>query len=416
LSDEQTAVACVDPRELELFSNDPRIHVIDHHNPSKQSGPFDTVFTIKLIEYVSDIPQSFSRIRASLDPNGRMVVFTFSRLWQPLVRLLTLMRLRTGHEIENWVPPSDLINFLELADFEMVTKSSHVLVPFEIPIISRVLNRWVAPLPLFRSLCFVTAITARPRVEPHLGEAASVSIVIAARNEAGHIPELLDRIPHIAPKQEVILVEGGSEDNTWEVIEGEIARRQGRDPHLSYRLLRQPGKGKADAIRHGFEHSSGDILVILDADISVPPEELGKFTDALVRGHCRFANGSRLVYSMEKDAMRFLNLLGNRFFGSLFTFLIGQPIRDTLCGTKAMWKTDYERIVANRDYFGDFDPFGDFDLLFGAARLGIRIRDVPIHYKARSYGSTNISRFRHGFLLFRMSGIAARKIRFPQTA
>ncbi|MFM7890541.1 MAG: glycosyltransferase family 2 protein, partial [Actinomycetota bacterium] len=238
----------------------------------------------------------------------------------------------------------------------------------------------------------------------------SVSIVIAARNEAGNIEPLVRRIPQLAARQEVVFVEGGSSDDTWGAIQRVIA--QPSSSGTTIKAFKQQGKGKGDAVRLGFSESSGDILIILDADISVPPEELTRFIDLLRQNSCEFANGSRLVYPMEKQAMQFLNLIGNRLFGVAFTFLLGQPVRDTLCGTKALWATDYHRIANQRSYFGDFDPFGDFDLLFGAARLHLKIRDVPVHYKERVYGSTNISRFRHGVLLLRMTLVAARKLRF----
>jgi glycosyltransferase involved in cell wall biosynthesis len=280
-------------------------------------------------------------------------------------------------------------------------------------VLSHLVNRWIAPLPLFRSLCLVTITTARPVPATHELEGdPSISVVIAARNESGNIAPLLDRIPVMASRQEVILVEGGSSDDTWDTIQHEVARRQGPQAPFAIIAAQQPGKGKADAVREGFKHATGDILIILDADISVPPEELPRFIDLLRSGTCEFANGSRLVYPMDDEAMRFLNLVGNRLFGMLFSYLLGQPIRDTLCGTKALWASDYRRIEQGRSYFGDFDPFGDFDLLFGAARLGLRIRDVPVHYKERVYGSTNISRFRHGLLLLKMSAIAARRLRF----
>jgi glycosyltransferase involved in cell wall biosynthesis len=237
-----------------------------------------------------------------------------------------------------------------------------------------------------------------------------VSIIIAARNEAGNIEPLVRRIPRLAARQEVVFVEGGSSDDTWGAIQRVIADNQSATTTI--KAYKQTGKGKGDAVRLGFAQASGDILIILDADISVPPEELTRFIDLLRRNACEFANGSRLVYPMEKQAMQFLNLIGNRLFGVAFTFLLGQPVRDTLCGTKALWASDYRRIAAQRSYFGDFDPFGDFDLLFGAARLHLKIRDVPVHYKERVYGSTNISRFRHGVLLLRMTWVAARKLRF----
>jgi len=92
--------------------------------------------------------------------------------------------------------------------------------------------------------------------------------------------------------------------------------------------------------------------------------------------------------------MRFFNKLGNVAFSQLFTYLLQQPIKDTLCGTKVLWRKDYERIAAARSYFGDFDPFGDFDLIFGAARLGLKIAELPVRYRDRSYGETNIQRWK----------------------
>jgi glycosyltransferase involved in cell wall biosynthesis len=236
-----------------------------------------------------------------------------------------------------------------------------------------------------------------------------VSVIVPARNEAGNIRPLLERIPKLGEKTEVIFVEGNSTDDTWDVVQKTVAEYAG--PH-TVSCCKQAGRGKGDAVRLGFSKATGDILMILDADISVPPEELPRFVDLLARQQCEFANGSRLVYPMEKQAMQFLNMLANKAFGWLFTYLLGQRLRDTLCGTKVLRRDDYEKIAAHRAYFGDFDPFGDFDLLFGAARLNLKITDVPVHYKQRTYGSTNISRFRHGLLLLRMCAFAARKIKF----
>ena len=165
-------------------------------------------------------------------------------------------------------------------------------------------------------------------------------------------------------------------------------------------------------MRLGVAAARGDILLILDSDMGVAPADVPKFVDALVRGKAEFVNGSRMVYPMEGRAMRFANLIANKSFAMLFAWLLGQPVRDTLCGTKALYRADYERIAANRSYFGDFDPFGDFDLLFGAARLNLRIVDLAVRYHERRYGETNISRWRHGWLLLRMSLFAARKLKF----
>lgn len=370
----------------------------------------DYVVLSMVLDEVYDAQPVLELVHEWCEPETRVVVVTYSRLWRPLLRVAEFLRLKVRKPYENYLPRQEVSNLLELSGFEITKEQDGILIPVWIPLLSRLVNRWLAPLPLLRALCLVRVTVARP-MRLRLGGVDSVSIVIAARNEAGHIRELVDRIPRLAPRQEIVFVEGGSTDDTWDRIQDEVARPPRRDGE-SVIALRQTGKGKGDAVRAGFAAASGDVLLILDADISVPPEELPRFVEALGSDACEFANGSRLVYPMESGAMRFLNMLGNKFFGVLFTYLLGQPVRDTLCGTKVLWKTDYERIAANRARLGEFDPFGDFDLLFGASALGLRIRDIPVHYKERTYGETNISRFRHGLMLIRMASVAAARIKF----
>ena len=279
----------------------------------------------------------------------------------------------------------------------------------EIPLVASVANRYLVRFWPFKYLALTNFIVAQSRiVEPTVGRRPIVSVIVPARNEAGNIAEIFERTPEMGSKTELIFVEGHSTDATLNEIEAEMAR----NPNKLCRLFRQKETGKGDAVRTGFANARGDILIILDADLTVPPEVLPRFLEVLCSGKGEFANGVRLVYPMEKHAMRFFNLLGNKFFSVAFSWLLGQPIKDTLCGTKALWKSDYERIAANRHYFGDFDPFGDFDLLFGAAKLNLRIVEIPIRYGNRKYGKTNIRRWSHGWPLLRMVFFAARKIKF----
>jgi glycosyltransferase involved in cell wall biosynthesis len=235
-----------------------------------------------------------------------------------------------------------------------------------------------------------------------------VSVIVAARNEEGNITNIFKRTPDMGGGTELIFVEGGSRDNTFEAIKKEIRT----NPEKRAFAYQQTGKGKGDAVRLGFSKATGDILMILDADMTVSPENLPLFYNALVSGKGEFINGVRLVYPMENEAMRFWNLVGNKFFSLAFSWLLGQTIKDTLCGTKVLTKKNYEKIAANRAYFGEFDPFGDFDLIFGAAKQNLKIVDLPIRYRDRNYGDTNISRWRHGVILLRMTIFAALKIKF----
>ncbi|HZL44959.1 MAG TPA: glycosyltransferase family 2 protein, partial [Opitutaceae bacterium] len=286
-----------------------------------------------------------------------------------------------------------------------IKTQSRLLWPVATPLLAALLNRWIAPL--LPPLCLSIFTVARPRpAAPPL--ACRVSIVVPARNEAGNIEAAVRRTPEMGAGTELIFVEGHSRDQTWE----EILRVKAACPERRIKLLQQTGRGKGNAVREGFAAAEGDILMILDADLTTPPESLPKFYEAVASGRCDFANGSRLVYPLEKQAMQFLNLCANKVFGVLFSWLLDQPVKDTLCGTKALRRADYGRLAANRQYFGDFDPFGDFDLLFGADKLNLKIHDIPIRYRNRTYGQTNIRRWRHGWLLLRMVLFAARKLKF----
>ena len=299
------------------------------------------------------------------------------------------------------------MNLLRLAEWEPISIQHRILFPFYLGGLGQVINRALTPiLPLFCLSVFVVARPLRP-VEQQVRH-LSVSVIIPARNEAGNIAAAVERIPTMGTGTELIFVEGHSRDDTW----SQIQRTAAEHPHLSIKILRQTGKGKGDAVRAGFAAATGDILMILDADLTMPPEELPKFYEVIASGKAEFANGVRLVYPMDEKAMQFLNLCANKTFGLIFTWLLGQPVKDTLCGTKALSRAHYEKIAANRAYFGDFDPFGDFDLLFGAAKLNLKIADIPIRYRQRTYGETNIQRWRHGWLLLRMVIFAARKLKF----
>lgn len=388
-----------------------RFHTARAEDVAQLGETFDYIILSQVLDEIYDLRALFQALQSACHSRTRVIVVIHSRLWQPVLRLMEWCRLKTPTPERNWLPHDEIIHLLGLCDFQTVRMFSMTIAPLYIPLVSAVLNKVVAQVPGFRWLGLNDVIIARSTQANVLAtdRPRGVSIVIPARNEAGHIQQLLDRMPMLAPQQEVIFVEGQSKDDTWDAIQR--AAENYRGP-MTIKTMRQDGKGKGDAVRKGFLNASHDVLMILDADISVPPEELGAFYEALIRGQGEFINGSRMVYLMDKQAMRFLNLLGNKVFGWLFTYLLSQRFRDTLCGTKVLTRRDYERIVANRSYFGEFDPFGDFDLLFGAAKANLKIIDIPVHYKARVYGETNISRFQHGWMLLKMCILAARKLKF----
>ncbi len=314
--------------------------------------------------------------------------------------------LKTSQPIQNWLSPADVENLLYLSGFEVIKKGNKLLLPFWIPLVSSFFNKFIANLPLLSRLGLVHYVVAR--LQPQRERDCSVSIIVPARNEKGNIENAVVRLPSFGSSQEIIFIEGHSKDSTPEEIHRVIDKYS---PRRHIRHAVQGGVGKGDAVRLGFEMARGEILMILDADLTVAPEDLPKFYNALISGKGEFINGSRLVYPLEKESMRIFNIIGNKFFSTMFSWILGQRIKDTLCGTKVLFKKDYQRIAANRSYFGDFDPFGDFDLLFGAAQLNLKIVEIPIRYGARTYGNTNIQRWRHGWLLLKMTLFSARKFK-----
>ena len=384
------------------------IHFIQgdaHHLCFKEK--FDVIILSDLVNDLWDVQNVFEEIKKIATPRTRIIINTYSRLWELPLTVAQRLGFATRLLPQNWLTVEDLTGLLNIADIEVIRHWSEVLWPLKTPLLSRFLNRFVAKMWPFRHLDLVNFIIARPIGKPELKK-PSVSVIVPVRNEAGNIPQIFARIPEMGGGTELIFVEGQSHDDTSSAIKKIIQDH----PERQCYFFQQTGVGKGDAVRLGFSKASGDILMILDADATVPPEDLPRFYKVLQSGKGEFVNGVRLIYPIEKQAMRFLNLVGNKFFSLAFSSLLGQSVKDTLCGTKVLWKRDYYQIVENRSYFGDFDPFGDFDLLFGSAKLNLKIVEMPVRYAMRTYGETNIRRWRHGWLLLRMVMFAAFRIKF----
>lgn len=372
----------------------------------KIKGKFDYVIASDLVGSLYDVEKSFREWHRVCHQHTKLVITYYNFLWAPLLVLAEKLHLKMPEIPHNWLSANDIHQLLYLADFEVIKSDSFLLFPKYVPLFSSFLNKYIARLPLVKRLCLVNYIVAKPITKER--KEYSVSVIIPARNERGNIAPLVERTPKLGRHTEIIFIGGHSQDDTDEEIKRVIKRHPGKN----IKFFLQDGIGKADAVRKGFDHAGGDILMILDADLSVAPEDLVKFYNAMVSGKGEFINGSRLVYPLEKQSMRFLNMLGNKFFSLMFSWILDTHIKDTLCGTKVIFAQDYQDIKANRHYFGNFDPFGDFDLLFGAAKLNLKIAELPVRYYARVYGETNISRWSHGWLLIKMTLFAMRKIKF----
>jgi SAM-dependent methyltransferase len=389
---------------------DLEFHEMDAENLALE-GQFDVIIVSNLTGFLEDIEKCFLGLHRLCHRDTKLIVTAYNYLWEPALKLAEATGIKAKTPNQNWLTRSDLSNLLYISGFDVYRTSRRQIIPVNIPLLSWFCNRILAQFGLFNWCCINTYLFAKQNIQ-HLAsedKEFSVTVVVPARNEAGNIENAVQRLPNMGKGVELIFIEGNSTDNTWDTIVS-VAEKY-KSTH-NIKIGKQDGKGKGDAVRKGFGMATGDILMILDADLTVPPEDLPKFYDAIASGKGDFINGSRLVYQMESKAMRFLNILGNKFFSWAFTWLLSQSFKDTLCGTKVIFREDYELLISNRAFFGNFDPFGDFDLIFGAHKLNLKIIEIPIRYKDRTYGSTNISRFKHGLILLRMCFFAARKIKF----
>ena len=388
-----------------------KVHQIEINTIDQQSlnnpGTFDVIILTNILNLLPDVQSLLQQLETFSHERTRLVISFHNWLWQPVLKVAEQAGLRQQQPPESWLTPNDVRNLLDLSGWEELKSGHRCLIPRQIPLLTPLLNRWGSQLPILEQLGLTHWIVARPmRQQP---QQPSVSVVIPARNESGNIAAAIDRLPPLGSSTEVIFVEGHSSDDTWEEIQRVCNTYDGP---MQLRCFQQQGKGKADAVWLGFEEAKGEILIILDADLTVRPEDLPRFIEALAIGRGEFVNGCRLVYPRSHAAMPPLNTAANRTFAALFSWLLRQRLKDTLCGTKAIWKKDYINLKRGRSYFGNFDPFGDFDLLFGASKLNLKIVEVPVRYQERTYGSSNIAHVKEGLILARMCAYAARKLRF----
>lgn len=359
------------------------------------------------INYCLDVQRLLAEIHATQTRHSRVAMVVYNPFMSFMYALASKMGLRQAPAPRVFVTEQTLGTLATLSGYAVERVRPCLFVPFYIPLLSAIINKCFPAIPFIRRFAFLWVVILRPLIAAQ--EHPSLTIIVPARNEAGNIPEIVKRLPSLGGAQiELIFVEGHSTDHTWECIK-EVASQSHAE--LQIKTYQQPGKGKNDAVRLGIAMASGDLVTILDADMTMPPEQLDLFYNAYCAGHGDFINGSRLVYPMERDAMRPLNRMGNVFFAKVLARILDLRITDTLCGTKLLPLRDYRRLVAWREHFGDIDPFGDFELLFSAAELVLGTIDVPIRYGARSYGSTNIQRFRDGLRLARMAIIGVFRIK-----
>ena len=372
------------------------------------NAQFDTILLINSISEVPDLLKLFGEIRKVSTAHTRVIQFSYNYLLMPLVKLAGLLGLAPQHPVQNWLTRSDFQNIFALGGLDLVRDGFAMIIPMGIPVVSHVVNRYAPLLPFLKPLCMMYYSVLRPRTADVKHEDHSVSVCVPCKNEEGNIAGLAERIPEMGRGTEIIFVDDQSSDGTAEEIEKAIRTH----PDKRIKAVKGPGQNKGAACRAGFAHAENDVLMILDADMTVMPEALPEFYEALASGKGEFINGSRLVYPLEDRAMRFANVLGNKAFAMLFSFVVSQRLKDTLCGTKVIWRRDYEKIMEARKHFGEVDKWGDYDWIFGAARHNLKIIELPVHYRERVAGETKMTkRLSNAWTMLKMCGVAFRKVK-----
>jgi len=348
---------------------------------------------------IADVQKTLLQLQAACERHTRLLIYTYNDAWELLIAWAQRLHLKIPQTEQNWLSEQDLIGLLTLSGFEWLKTYRSALLPKYVPLLSAFMNRVVAKLPLIGRLCMIEVLVARAIPKPVDSSEVSVSVIVPCKDERGNIEGAVTRMPELGRSTETIFCDDKSTDGTAD----EVRRMQRLYPQRNIRLVDGPGICKSKNVWTGFEAATGDILLILDADLTVMPEELPYFIHAITRGGAEFVNGSRLVYPIPKEAMKTTNVAGNKFFGAVFSYLLGQRIKDTLCGTKVLWRTDWERIRPMIGTWGTMDRWGDYELLFGAAKLNLRILEQPVHYQERIFGATKMTKvFKHGLIMLRM--------------
>ncbi len=387
--------------------NHPDLHFVRADPEDVELGEkFDYVIFGHIFDTV-DILAALQRVRDHCTQNTRVVIINYNYLWEPVLELASSIGLRSPYIEPNWVSAEDVNGFLALSGFTPLRTHRILLFPKYIPLISSFLNEFLAKLPGLRRFCMMEVIVARVKPVAHKESETSVSVIVPCRNEHGNIQPAVERIPDMGSHTEIIFCDDKSTDGTAD----EVRRMQELYPDRDIRLLDGPGICKAENVWTGFRGAKGDVLMILDADLTVMPEELPFFFKAIVGNTGEFVNGSRLVYPVPKTAMKFFNQAGNRVFGMVFSYLLNQRFKDTLCGTKVLWRKDWQRIEKGLGSWGIRDLWGDYELIFGASKLHLEIVEMPVHYQERVYGVTKMTRvFWNGVRMLRICHSAWRML------
>lgn len=349
---------------------------------------FDYVIMVDVVDHVYDVVDVFTSLRRFCHPTTRIILTTISPWWEPILSLMEKLSAKMPEGPHNFIEKRILGNMIEMVGFSVSYSGYLLLFPKWIPILSYIMNSIGVRIWGLNRLSAVQYMIIQPEFKKTFDLGLGCSVIIPCHNEEDNIESAVRRIPSMGKETEIIVVNDGSTDGTAEKVRA-LQKEISNLKLVDY----SPNRGKGQAVKQGFDAATQEVIMILDADVSTPPEELPRFFEPLNRGVCQFVNGTRMVYPMEEQAMRTVNLFFNKMFGYMMSFITQQTLTDTLCGTKALYRSDYKRMQWG------IDRWGDFDLLFGAAKMGSKIMEVPVHYLTRQSGESKMKSLKHGIHL-----------------
>ena len=353
---------------------------------------YQRIILTDVVENYDDVFALLNIVSNLLTIDGKLIISSINTKYLILSRTLEFLKLKDSNENTSYIHVKKIRNITSGVGLEYQKFYTKQLFPFSFFYVGNVINKIMEIISFQLNLGIKTYIIFRPAIITNSKN--SKSIIIPAKNEEGNLVELVSRIPKFE-NTEIIFSYGKSKDNTLKVMK-QITQS---NKLFKFKLVKQTKNGKANAVWEALNVVENDLIAILDADISVDPETLSDFFDIIEKNNADFVNGTRLIYDMEKNSMRFLNRIGNRFFQFFISKIIKEALTDSLCGTKVFKKSYLNDLYFWQNIFGKKDPFGDFDLIFAAAYSGQKIVEMPIVYRERKYGTTQIARFKDGFKL-----------------
>lgn len=367
------------------------------YNPQQE---YDYIILDTVIGKTENINLLLRNISSACSSHTRIIIHQENYLWRPLLNFAASFGLKKQEKTQNWLSIKDVETYLETAGFESTRVYKKNIFPLKAGFLGPILNHFFSTIPVLDFLKLDQFIVGRfNKPFTQLKSSSSLSICLTVKDEEHNIEPIVSSLPVLCENQEILFVEGNSTDNTAK----EIERMKMLFPHKNIRLIKQPGKGQGDAIHTGFKEAKGEIIILYEGDGTSEPYDIQYFYEAIEAGRFEFIEGSRFVYPLSHKCMPLANKIGNVVFAKWFSFFLNQRTTDVLSGIKAIRKKDYEKIYNTWGFLGIPDPFGDFELLFGSARYGLKIGEIPIRYKPRVFGESKTSVFKHGWYLLKMA-------------